>query len=257
MSGNLPTPLQAYRTAEVDDKIAGVAAFDVPILADALVMRPAAPELPRPGCPERPRLVHPREVPRRTLGRLEGRVALAHALAHIEFNAVHLALDAALRFTGLPRAFYRDWLHVAQDEARHFSLLRDWLCAQGADYGACDAHNGLWEAAETTAHDPLARMALVPRVLEARGLDVTPGMIERLRGAGDIALVRILELILREEVAHVAIGTHWFRHLCAERGVDSVATFRSLLKDYRVTLRPPFNDDARRRAGFVDAELAP
>ncbi|MBF6592788.1 MAG: ferritin-like domain-containing protein, partial [Ktedonobacterales bacterium] len=188
-------------------------------------------------------------------GAQAGRIALAHAVAHIEFNAINLALDAALRFTGMPVEYYREWLSVAQDEARHFGLLRDWLRAHGADYGDLSAHNGLWEAAEQTAHDPLARMALVPRVLEARGLDVTPGLITRLQQVGESGLVAVLGVILREEVAHVAIGTHWFRYLCAQRELDPVATFRALLREHRVFLRAPLNIEARRRAGFVDAEL--
>lgn len=255
MTDPLAASLRAYRSADVDDKLDRVAALDVPALADALGSSSAALDLPPPGRPERPRLVHPREVPRRALGRIEGRIALAHAVAHIEFNAIHLALDAALRFVGLPREFYSDWLKVAQDEARHFTLLRDWLRANGADYGDCDAHNGLWEAADKTAHDALVRMALVPRVLEARGLDVTPGMIQRLRDVGEQPLAVALMVILEEEVSHVAIGTRWYRHLCDERGVNPVVTFRRLLRDYHVALRPPFNREARYRAGFVDAEL--
>lgn len=255
MTDPLAASLWAYRSADVDDKLDRVGALDVPALADALGSSSAALDLPPPGRPERPRLVHPREVPRRALGRIEGRIALAHAVAHIEFNAIHLALDAALRFVGLPREFYSDWLQVAQDEARHFALLRDWLRANGADYGDCDAHNGLWEAAEKTAHDALLRMALVPRVLEARGLDVTPGMIERLRQVRETALVEVLETILHEEVAHVAVGTRWYRHLCDQRGVEPVAMFRQLLREYQVALRPPLNREARYRAGFVEAEL--
>ncbi|HEY1076122.1 MAG TPA: ferritin-like domain-containing protein, partial [Fontimonas sp.] len=159
-----------------------------------------------PGRPPRPELVHPRDVPHRALGTPLGRCALIHAVAHIEFNAMNLALDAVCRFDGLPPAFYADWVSVAQDEARHFTLLRARLLELGSDYGEFTAHNGLWEAAEKTAHDVLVRMALVPRVLEARGLDVSPGIIERLRGVGDGQTQAILELILAEEVRHVALG---------------------------------------------------
>jgi len=218
---------------------------------------PPEAEPPAAGRPQRPRLVSPRELPRRGLGTVAGRVALLHAVAHIEFNAINLALDAALRFAGMPPAFYRDWLSVAHDESRHFRLLTDRLADLGAAYGDLPAHDGLWEMAEKTAHDPLVRMALVPRVLEARGLDVTPGMIDRLRQAGDSASVRCLEIILEEEVRHVAIGSRWFRHLCAERRLDDESTFQSLLAEYfSEGLRGPFNHRARLEAGFSAYELA-
>lgn len=210
-----------------------------------------------PGRPARPRLVHPRELPKRGLGSGEGRAAFVHAIAHIEFNAIDLAWDAVYRFRGLPPEFYADWVGVAVDEARHFSMLRERLQQLGHDYGDFDAHNGLWEMAVKTAHDGLTRMALVPRVLEARGLDVTPGMIERLRGVGDTATVAILELILREEVAHVAAGSRWFRWYCERVGMEPVPTFRRLLAEYaRDVLYGPFNLVARSEAGFDDEELA-
>ncbi len=210
-----------------------------------------------PGRPERPRLVHPRELPRRGFGTVDGRAAFIHAIAHIEFNAIDLAWDAAYRFRGLPPEFYADWVSCAADEARHFVMLRERLQALGFDYGDFDAHNGLWEMAEKTAHDGLARMALVPRVLEARGLDVTPGMIARLQGVGDVDTVAILEVILREEVAHVAAGSRWFRWYCQRAGVAPAATFQRLLGDYaRAVLHGPFNLDARSAAGFDDEELA-
>lgn len=210
-----------------------------------------------PGRPARPVLVSPRDVPYRGLGNAEGRVALVHAVAHIEFNAVNLALDAALRFDGMPPDYYVDWIGVARDEARHFAMLSARLAELGHSYGDFSAHNGLWEAAQKTAHDPLLRMALVPRVLEARGLDVTPGMIHRLREVGDMRTVEVLRVILDEEVAHVAIGTRWFRHLCAVRGLDPVPTFRALLAEHRVRLQPPLNRAARTRAGFEALELEP
>ena len=212
-------------------------------------------ERPIPGRPERPLLIHPREVPHRGLGSVAGRIALLHAVAHIEFNAINLALDAGWRFDGMPADYYADWLSVAQDEARHFALLRARLQALGADYGDLPAHNGLWEAAEKTAHDPLLRMALVPRVLEARGLDVTPGMMKRLAEVGDHETCAILDVILREEVGHVTIGTRWFRHLCAQRGLEPVTTFRGLLAEHGIALRPPLNLAARHAAGFVVDEL--
>lgn len=207
-----------------------------------------------PGRPPRPMLVHPRELPKRGLGSVEGRAAFVHAIAHIEFNAIDLAWDAVYRFRGMPAEFYADWVSVANDEARHFVLLRDRLRELGHDYGDFDAHNGLWEMAEKTAHSALARMALVPRVLEARGLDVTPGMIVKLRALGDEATVAILETILREEVAHVAAGSRWFRWCCEREGVEPHATFRHLLREHAAgALNGPFNLEARTAAGF-DAE---
>ena len=207
--------------------------------------------------PASPKLVHPRDLPRRGFGSSEGRAAFIHAVAHIEFNAIDLAWDAVYRFRGLPEAYYADWVSVANDEARHFSLLRARLRESGHDYGDFDAHNGLWEMAEKTAGDGLARMALVPRVLEARGLDVTPGMIVKLRALGDDATAGILEVILREEVAHVAAGSRWFRWCCGRAGVDPEPRFRELLAEYaRAVLHGPFNVDARSAAGFSDDELA-
>lgn len=176
---------------------------------------------------------------------------------HIEFNAIDLAWDAAYRFRSLPPAFHADWVRIAEDEARHFTLLRGRLQALGHDYGDFDAHNGLWEMAEKTAHDGLARMALVPRVLEARGLDVTPGMIVKLRALGDDATADILAVILEEEVAHVAAGSHWFRWYCARAGIAPEPRFRELLAEYaRAVLHGPFNIDARAAAGFSEDELA-
>ncbi|MFQ5642960.1 MAG: ferritin-like domain-containing protein, partial [Thiogranum sp.] len=182
-----------------------------------------------PGRPLRPRLVPPRDLPRRRPGSAPGRAALLHALVHIEFNAINLAWDAVYRFRNMPLAFYTDWASVAGEEAYHFRLLCTQLADAGYAYGDFDAHDGLWEMARKTAHDPLVRMALVPRVLEARGLDVTPGMIERLEQAGDKAVVEVLGIILRDEIGHVEIGTRWFRYLCNERGLDPDATFVKLV----------------------------
>lgn len=210
-----------------------------------------------PGRPDRPELIDPSRVPRRRLGSAAGRAALVHAIAHIEFNAINLALDAAYRFRGMPRDYHADWLSVAADEARHFRLLETRLEALGHGYGDFPAHNGLWEMAEKTADRCLVRMALVPRVLEARGLDVTPGMIERLAAAGDHETVAVLEVILAEEVRHVAIGSRWFRHACGEAGLDPMETFLDLLRRYYRSLPSgPFNLDARRRAGFSAEEMA-
>lgn len=215
---------------------------------------PAPEPLGAPGRPELPRLVPQRQVPHRGLGTPAGRVALVHAIAHIEFNAINLAWDAVYRFRGFPAEYYRDWASCAHDEARHFAMLDARLGELGHAYGDFDAHDGLWEMAEKTAHSDLARMALVPRVLEARGLDVTPGMIERLRGVGDERTIGILEVILREEVAHVAAGTRWFRWCCERDGLEPRATFIALLRAYMGgNLRGPFNHPARLAAGF-DAE---
>ena len=209
-----------------------------------------------PGRPERPKRVPPRDVPQRGLGSVEGRAALVHAVAHIEFNAINLAWDAVLRFAGMPQDYYQDWAGVAADEARHFGMLAQRLRELGHVYGDFDAHNGLWEMAVKTSDSCLARMALVPRVLEARGLDVTPGMIARLRSVGDDTTADILEIILREEVAHVAAGSRWFRFCCEREGLDPVATFRNLLRERLAGgLRGPFNLDARRAAGFGADEL--
>ena len=208
----------------------------------------------RPECPE---LVPPRDVPRRSVNTAQGRIVLAHALAHIEFNAINLALDAAYRFRGMPRDFYADWLRVADEEASHFSLLNQYLEERGHRYGDFAAHNGLWEMAQKTAHDPLVRMALVPRVLEARGLDVTPGLIDKLQAAGDEAFVDHLRIIHRDEIGHVAIGSRWFRYLCEQRGLDARETFRGLIQDYmKGTLRGPFDEVVRIQAGFTEQELA-
>ena len=216
-----------------------------------------APEsITGPGRPERPELVAPSAVPRRRLGSEEGRAALVHAIAHIEFNAINLALDAVCRFRDLPEQYYLDWISVAEDEARHFQLLHKRLAQMGKQYGDYPAHNGLWEMAENTAESCLVRMALVPRVLEARGLDVTPGMIERLRGVGDTETIAALEVILAEEVRHVAIGTHWFNFCCKRENKPPAETFLELVRSrFTGSIRGPFNLAARMEAGFTQAEM--
>ncbi len=243
-----------------DDKVALTQAHAAAFARGELtpdVDAPVPQPIRMPGRPARPKLVPARELPQRGLGSAEGRAAFVHAIAHIEFNAIDLAWDAVYRFRGMPPKFYADWVSVVHDESRHFVLLRDRLRDMGRDYGDFDAHNGLWEMAEKTAHDGLARMALVPRVLEARGLDVTPGMIVKLRNLGDIATVEILELILEEEVAHVAAGSHWYRWHCERAGVEPRATFRALLAKYAgPVLRGPFNHHARLLAGFDAEEIA-
>jgi uncharacterized ferritin-like protein (DUF455 family) len=209
-----------------------------------------------PGRPARPELVAPASVPRRAMSTVEGRVALLHALAHIEFNAINLALDIMWRFPGMPEAFYQDWCTVAFEEATHFDLLSRRLQALGYAYGDFSAHNGLWEMAEKTQSDLLARLALVPRTLEARGLDVSPQIRHRLARAGDNESAAILDIILRDEVGHVAIGNHWYKWLCMQQQRDIVSTYEVMAKLYQAPrLRGPFNLEARRDAGFDEAEL--
>jgi uncharacterized ferritin-like protein (DUF455 family) len=204
-----------------------------------------------PGRPARPALVPPEQLPARKPTSLEGRAALIHALAHIEFSAINLALDAVQRFAGLPGAYYTAWINIAGEEALHFGLLRGHLRGLGCDYGDFPAHGGLWDMAVKTASDPLARMALVPRLFEARGLDVTPGIQNKLRGVGDFKAVAILDIILRDEVGHVRAGNQWFEYLCARRGLEPEAAFQQLLHDYDAPPpRPPFNTAARRAAGL-------
>jgi len=248
----------ALAATDPDHKIALTRALVRDWRDDGVELRENAPPAPigQPGRPPRPALVPPRELVQRKLTTAEGRAALIHAVAHIEFNAINLALDAVCRFRGLPREYYGDWLRVAEEESHHFELLRERLRALGYAYGDFPAHNGLWEMAVDTAHDHLVRMALVPRVLEARGLDVTPGMLERLTAVGDMDTVERLKVILRDEVGHVAIGSRWFKYACAQRGLDPEPTFRDLLSRYmRGKLRGPFNVDARMAAGFSKAEL--
>lgn len=225
--------------------------------AGFLSLTPAPPpENLEPGRPPRPELVQPRELAKRSAKGEKGRAALIHAVAHIEFNAINLAWDAVWRFRGLPCEYYADWLGVAAEEAYHFGLMRERLRDLGWDYGDFPAHDGLWAMARRTAHDPLARMAMIPRVMEARGLDVTPGMIERFRAAGDAETAARLEIILRDEVGHVAAGSRWFRHLCAQRGLDPEATYFGMLDTYLDgEVRCPLNRPDRMRAGFDPAEI--
>jgi uncharacterized ferritin-like protein (DUF455 family) len=209
-----------------------------------------------PGRPERPRLIPIKQLPQRGLGSVAGRAAFLHAIAHIEFNAIDLAWDAVYRFRGLPLDYYLDWARIASDEARHFGWLQERLAALGHGYGDFDAHNGLWDMATRTSHSLIARMALVPRVLEARGLDVTPGMILKLVNVGDAQSAAVLERILEEEIPHVAAGSRWFRWACAREGVDPEAHFLTLVREHAVgALRGPFNRSARLESGFAEAEI--
>lgn len=199
------------------------------------------------------------EMARRSPATPEGRAVLVHAIAHIEFNAINLALDAIWRFDGMPPAYYHDWLRVAAEEATHFEMLRSHLRAQGYDYGDFPAHQGLWTMCEKTQHDIVARMALVPRTMEARGLDATPLIQRKLRQVGTsdaLAAATILDTILHDEVVHVAIGNHWYRWLCEREGLNPETHYVVLVRQYEAPrLKPPFNDDARRRAGFTETEL--
>ena len=266
MADTVPAPelrrmaLQALLEPDPEQKVAlaqylyGQAAI-ILIANDVLMPEPEGV----PGSPARPELRVHLDVPKRSPFTPEGLAALLHALTHIEFNAINLALDAIWRFPGMPDAYYRDWLKVAAEEALHFSLLRAQLQDLGHDYGDFPAHTGLWDMTAKTEGDVLARMALVPRTLEARGLDATPPMQAKLRKVGTphaLRAVDILDVILADEIGHVAIGNHWYRELCAQRGLEPVATYALLARQYEAPrLKGPLNLDARRRAGFDEAEL--
>jgi len=214
------------------------------------------PPITLPGMPAGLVFVEPRDLPTRGTATADARVRLVHAVAHIEFNAIHLALDACHRFRGLPRAYYADWLGVAAEEAEHFSLLSRYLERRGARYGDHPVHRGLWSMAERSADDVLVRMALVPRVMEARGLDVTPAMRARFAAAGDDEAVAALDVILRDEIGHVAIGNRWFHWLCKERGLDADDAFEKITRAHGAPRpRPPMNREARLAAGFLADEL--
>ena len=263
-----PTRSDELRTAAlallgesvVDEKVTGTRALAEAWSQGTLRLDCGAPliaQAPIPGRPALPELVAPRLVKHRAMNSVEGRAALVHALAHIEFNAINLALDAIWRFADMPRDYYADWLRVASEEALHFSMLKAHLKTLGFAYGDFSAHNSLWELAEKTQGDLLARMALVPRTLEARGLDATPAVRAKLAQAGDTAAAEILDVILRDEVGHVAIGNRWFGYLCAQRELEPITIYAELALHYKApVLRGPFNLDARRAAGFSEAELA-
>jgi len=212
--------------------------------------------LPVPGRPDAPQLVDPKKVPRRNFASLNGRLSLVHAIAHIEFNAINLALDAIYRFQQMPEQYYTDWCLVAAEEARHFTMLTEYLEEHGVAYGDYPAHNGLWEMAVKTDSDVLIRMALVPRVLEARGLDVTPGMIEKLQSTGDERLIAILQKIFNDEIGHVKIGSFWYKTLCEERGLEPDETFLELIEKYMQGAKfGPFDTESRLEAGFSQEEM--
>jgi uncharacterized ferritin-like protein (DUF455 family) len=246
--------LQLLLCEDADRKAREVRLLDPvgPLAAAAIIDEPSG----IPGRPLVPTLVPHTEIRQRSMKTTEGRAALVHALAHIEFNAINLALDICWRFADMPDEFYRQWIGVAREEAHHFELLRDHLQSLGYRYGAFPAHNALWEMAEKTRHDLLARIALVPRTLEARGLDASPAVKAKLVGAGDHAAGKILDIILKDEIGHVAVGNHWYRFLCGERGLDPIATYSVLAEQYGAPhLRGPFNYAARRAAGFVEADM--
>lgn len=225
----------------------------LPIGADEILAEPAS----LPGRPAQPLLVPHTAIPQRSLATLEGRAALIHSIAHIELNAIDLAMDITWRFPGMPEPFYQDWIRIGSEEALHFTLLRNHLLTLGFDYGDFPAHHALWEMAEKTKDDLLARISLVPRTLEARGLDASPGVKRRLIGAGDNEVGKVLDIILRDEIGHVASGNYWYRWLCQERNLDPVQTYSELAQRYGAPrLIGPFNIEARRLAGFTEEELA-
>lgn len=242
---------QAWQSLNAEQRI------DVCALTGEHRTSPDVISLPAPGRPEKPMLVDPRTLPKRGLGSVEGRAALLHSLAHIEFNAINLALDAVYRFRAMPQAYVEDWLRVASDEGQHFLLVVDRLKTLGLHYGELDAHDGLWDMARRTEHDVLVRMALVPRILEARGLDVAPPMIRRLKLNNDEESAAILQRIYTDEITHVAVGNRWFKHVCDQRKLDGCAVFKDLLKGPNSGyLKSPFNDEARFEAGFTREEMA-
>ncbi len=245
--------LQALCEAEPQAKAALILSLDDGVLDTTLAITEPSGV---PGHPARPLLVPPKEVKQRGLNTPEGHATLIHAIAHIEFNAINLALDAVWRYPEMPEAFYRDWLRVAREEAKHFLLLNAHLESLGYHYGDFPAHGSLWEMAEKTKHDIVARLALVPRTLEARGLDASPPLRNKIASIGDAEGAKILDIILHDEIGHVAIGNHWYRHVCAARGLDPIAIYPQLAAQYKAPkLRAPFNFEARRAAGFEEAEL--
>lgn len=209
-----------------------------------------------PGRPEKPKLVPPRNLPRRSLHTKQGMAALLHSIAHIEFNAINLALDAAYRFRDLPNQYYADWIRIAAEEAYHFQLVDAHLRTLGYAYGDFSAHNGLWDMAMQTNHSALVRMAIIPRVMEARGLDVTPGIINRFAAVGEHKVVEILKIIMRDEIGHVEVGTHWFNYLCDKKQLPRQATFEKLMREFsKGRVKLPLHREARINAGFTESEL--
>jgi len=252
-----PRLAEALACPEIEPKLALTAALAADWSAGRLDWLDDTPVDLVCGRPARPELIPPKEVPQRSPQTPEGRARLLHAIVHIEFSAINLALDHAARFRGLPAQYYADWIGVAAEEVYHFGLLRERLRELGHDYGDFPAHGGLWEMAERTADDALVRMAMVPRLLEARGLDATPPIQKRLEACGDPKSARVLDIILRDEIGHVGLGDRWFRELCGQRGLEPENTYRELLQRFKAP-RPltPMNEAARLAAGFSHAELA-
>ncbi len=255
--------LAALETSDLDEKVHLAGELFAPRAIDLISNHGFEGVLdaaqPLPGQPKRPELRSHLDVPQRSIHTPRGLAGLVHSVCHIEFNAINLALDAAWRFPGMPPQYYADWLRVAAEEANHFSLLRAQLQSMGHDYGDFPAHTGLWDMVERTQGDIVARMALVPRTLEARGLDATPPMQAKLRKVGTrdaLKIIDILDIILRDEVGHVAIGNHWYRWLCAKQGLDPAPHFRQLCVQHSAPrIRAPINEEARRLAGFSDEEI--
>ena len=250
--------LECLQETNVDAKSALVRQLQQAWLQNKLTLEipPRLPLLAEAGRPQKPPLVSPRDVPRRRLGSKEGQAAMLHAIAHIEFNAINLALDAVYRFHDLPADFYTDWIQVAFEEVYHFDLVQTRLQDLGYEYGDFSAHNGLWELAQKTAHDPLVRMAMVPRVMEARGLDVTPDIMRKFENVGDQESVDVLKIILRDEVGHVEAGSRWFHFLCQQRGLDPEQTYFALIDEYmKGHMSCPLHKEARLAAGFSQSEL--
>jgi uncharacterized ferritin-like protein (DUF455 family) len=253
----LPRLAAALAATEIGQKIALTVALAADWQAGLLDWQDPTPVALTCGRPAKPELVPHKQVLQRNPQNPEGRARLLHAIVHIEFTAINLALDHAARFPGLPEPYYADWIGVAAEEAEHFLLLRQRLQALGHDYGDFPAHASLWTMAEKTEGDVLARMALVPRLLEARGLDATPPIQRKLEAAGDHASARVLDIILRDEIGHVGLGDRWFRHLCAERKIEPESTYRELLMRFKAPWpQAPMNEAARLAAGFTAGELA-
>ena len=248
---------EALAVCEIGPKIRLTVAIAADWQAGQLDWHDSTPVALVCGRPAKPELLPHKDVPNRNPATPEGRARLLHAIVHIEFSAINLALDHAARFRGLPQAYYADWIGVAAEEAEHFELLRARLQSLGYDYGDFPAHAGLWDMAEKTVDDALVRMALVPRLLEARGLDATPPIQMKLEQVGDHESARVLDIILRDEIGHVGLGDRWYRHLCAERGLEPESTYRDQLTRYQAPWpQGKMNEAARLAAGFSAGELA-
>lgn len=254
------TSLAILASADAQSKVSRLLSLFVDYQSQKITLdiarRFEAQELSLPGRPLKPELVLPKLVPKRRMDTPEGRAGLLHSLAHIEFNAMNLALDAIWRFPDMPKEYYEDWLKVAKEEAYHFSLVNEHLGSLGFTYGDFPAHNSLWEMVERTTDSVIARMALVPRTMEARGLDAVPAIRDRFLQIKETRAVEILETILNDEIGHVLIGNHWFNFLCSKESLSPISAYRDLATKYRAPiLKGPFNIEARKQAGFTSEEL--